>query len=199
MSWRAFGETAVTLVVIMDPLGNAPVFVTMNRGRPAHEVRQLAVGATAAAAGLIVGFALFGDLILRYLHVTVESLAIAGGLLLLLVALEMLRGEDIGPREAETTLLVPLATPLLAGPGAIATAMVLARQNASTSGRLSVLAGILVAALVTGFTLLLADRFARLIRASILHFLTRVFGLLLAAIAVELIADGVLALAHQTR
>jgi multiple antibiotic resistance protein len=199
VSWRAFGETAVTLVVIMDPLGNAPVFLAMNRSRPADETRRLAVGATAAAAGLIFGFALFGDLILRYLHVTVESLAIAGGLLLLLVALEMLRGVDIGPSEAENTLLVPLATPLLAGPGAIATAMVLARQNPSISGRLSVLAGILVAALVTGITLLLAERFARLVRPSVLHFLTRVFGLLLAAIAVELIADGVISLSHQAR
>jgi multiple antibiotic resistance protein len=128
MSWRAFGETTVTLVVIMDPVGTAPVFVALTRGRTPAEVRRLALGAVAAAAALIVGFALGGEVLLRYLNVSVDALSIAGGLLLLLVALEMLRGQDMVPTSQEgATLLVPLATPLLAGPGAIATVMVLSR------------------------------------------------------------------------
>jgi multiple antibiotic resistance protein len=192
MSWRAYGETTVTLVLIMDPLGNAPVFVAMTRGRPRAEVRRLAVSAVAAAAALIIGFALFGDAVLRYLHVSLDSLTIAGGLLLLLVALEMLRGDDMSVSSAETTLLVPLATPLLAGPGAIATAMVLARQNDDGGGRAAVLAGIVTAVVVVGVTLLVAERVASAIRPSIVHFLTRVVGLLLAAIAVQLVTDGVL-------
>jgi multiple antibiotic resistance protein len=87
--------------------------------------------------------------------------------------------------------LVPLATPLVAGPGAIATVIVLARQHPEAEGRAAVIAGILAALLVLGACLLLAERLARMVRPALLHFLTRVFGLLLAAIAVQLVVDGV--------
>src|SRR4051812_31602301 len=94
MQWQALGETFVTLTVLMDPIGIAPVFVVMtNRLSPA-ERRAAAIRAVLAAGALIIGFALFGGLVLDYLNVSVDSLSIAGGLLLLLVALEMLRGMD---------------------------------------------------------------------------------------------------------
>lgn len=197
MSWRAFGEAAVTLTVIMDPLGNAPIFVSLTSGRSAREVRQLVVAAVGAAAALIIGFAVFGEAVLRYLNVSVDALSIAGGLLLLLVALDMMRGQDLTMGSTESTLLVPLATPLLAGPGAIASAMVLSRQYDTTGGRIAVIAGILVAVLVVGVALLAADVLSRLVRPSVVHFLTRVFGLLLAAIAVELVAEGVVNIANN--
>lgn len=116
MNWRAFGETFVTLVVITDPIGNAPIFLTVTQRLDPRERQRAAVQAVIAAGALIVGFAIFGELVLRYLHVTIESLSIAGGLLLLLVALEMLRGVDFPSGEAEDVALVPLATPLVAGP-----------------------------------------------------------------------------------
>lgn len=197
MNWRAFGEAAVTLTVIMDPLGNAPIFVALTSGRSRHEVRRLVVAAVGAAAALIIGFALFGEVVLRYLNVSVDALSIAGGLLLLLVALDMMQGEDVTMGSTESTLLVPLATPLLAGPGAIASVMVLSRQHDTSGGRVGVIAGILVAVLVVGVALLGADLLARLVRPSVVHFLTRVFGLLLAAIAVELIAEGVVNIANN--
>ena len=94
MNWRAFGETFVTLVVITDPIGNAPIFLTVTRRLQPRERQRAAIQAVIAAGALIVGFAIFGEIVLRYLHVTIGSLSIAGGLLLLLVALEMLRGVD---------------------------------------------------------------------------------------------------------
>src|SRR5256886_6661731 len=135
MSWRAFAEAFITLVVIMDPLGSAPIFISLTAGRSPGARRRAALEAAAAAGGVVVVFALFGRLILDYLHVSVESLTIAGGLLLLLVALQMLRGEEIAPADTTHIALVPLATPLLAGPGAIAAVMVLTRSEERRVGK----------------------------------------------------------------
>jgi multiple antibiotic resistance protein len=191
MSWRAFGETFVTLVVITDPVGNAPIFLTVTRRLDPEERRRAAVRAVVAAGALIVGFAIFGELVLRYLHVTIESLSIAGGLLLLLVALEMLRGTDFPTGETEDVALVPLATPLVAGPGAIATAMVLWRSHPHVEGHVAVIVGIVAAVTCVGVALLVAERVTRAVRPSVIALLTRVFGLLLSAIAVQLVVDGV--------
>src|ERR1700694_554532 len=171
----------------MDPPGTTPIFVALTRDYTPRRSAGAAVGAVGAAAALILGFALFGRVILDYLHVSLESLSIAGGLLLLLVALEMLQGEDMAPPPGHNIALVPLATPLLAGPGAIATVMVLARRSPGGGARVAVLAGILAASLVVGAALLLAGRLARLVPSALLQFVTRVFGLLLSAIAVQLI------------
>jgi multiple antibiotic resistance protein len=131
--------------------------------------------------------------VLRYLGVSIESLSIAGGLLLLLLALEMLRGLDV-PEEVSDDVdvaLVPLASPLVAGPGAIATAMVLARRYGSAEGRVGVFAGILCAVAVVGVSLLVADWVARRLPPAFTHFVTRVLGLLLAGIGMQLILNGI--------
>jgi multiple antibiotic resistance protein len=191
VSWRAFGEAFITLVVIMDPLGSAPIFITLTAGRSVAARRRAALEAAGAAGGLVVIFALFGRLILDYLHVSVESLTIAGGLLLLLVALQMLRGEEMASPETANIALVPLATPLLAGPGAIAAVMVLTRRYEDTPGQIGVVVGIVAAVVVVAVGLLLADRIARLLRPSLIQLLTRVLGLLLSAIAVQFIVDAI--------
>jgi multiple antibiotic resistance protein len=191
LSWRAFLETFVTLTVIMDPVGTAPLFIALTDGSSPHERRLAAVQAVLTAGGLIAGFALAGRLLLDYLHVSVESLTIAGGLLLLLVALHMLQGE--GPQTGRTTnvALVPLATPLLAGPGAIATIMVLAGRHSGPAGRAGVIAGIVAAVALVGLGLVLAAQIAQFLRPALAQLFTRVLGLLLAAIAVQLIVDAV--------
>jgi MarC family membrane protein len=194
MNFRAFGETFVTLFVITDPIGNAPIFVAITRNLTPRERQRAALRAVLAAGALILGFAIFGEALLRYLHVSLGSLSIAGGLLLMLVALEMLRGSDFPGGEAATPediALVPLATPLVAGPGAIATAIVLWRSHPSVSGHISVLAAIVLAVACVGVALLVAERVTRATSAAVLSFLTRVFGLLLSAIAVQLVVDGV--------
>lgn len=193
MDWQTLGETFVTLTVIMDPVGLGPFFVAMTRRLDAPARQRAAIRAVLAAGGLILGFALFGGLVLDYLNVSVDSLSIAGGLLLLLVALEMLRGQDYPEDDAsvQDVALVPLATPLLAGPGAIATVIVLSRQHESFGGRASVIAGILCALAVVGLVLFAAQRLSNVLPESLVGFLTRVFGLLLSAIAVQLVVDGV--------
>jgi multiple antibiotic resistance protein len=194
MNWRAFGETFVTLFVITDPIGNAPIFVAITRNLTPRQRQRAALRAVLAAGALILGFAVFGELILRYLHVSLGSLSIAGGLLLMLVALEMLRGEDFPGADArvpEDIALVPLATPLVAGPGAIATSIVLWRAHPSVEGHVAVLVAIVLAVACVGVALILAERVTRATSPAVLSFLTRVFGLLLSAIAVQLVVDGV--------
>ena len=191
MNWRAFAEAFITLFVIMDPLGSAPIFISLTAGLTPGGRRRAALLAAAAAGSLIIVFALFGRLILDYLHVSVESLTIAGGLLLLLVALQMLRGEDVAQPETANVALVPLATPLLAGPGAIAAVMVLTKRYQDAAGMIGVLLGIVAAAVVVAVGLMLAARIARLLHPSVIQLLTRVLGLLLAAIAVQFIVDAV--------
>ena len=126
---------------------------------------------------------------------SVESLSIAGGLLLLLVALEMLRGIDMASGPSDDVALVPLATPLVAGPGAIATVIVLMEGSEGTGGHAGVLLGIVAALLAVFASLLLAERLARVLPESLVGFLTRVLGLLLSAIAVQLVVEGVRGLA----
>ena len=195
MDWGATGETFVTLFVIMDPIAAVPVFISMTRSFDAAARRRAAIRATVAAGTLVIGFALAGKAVLDYLDVSVGSLSIAGGLLLLLVALEMLRGIDQPQEGSEDVALVPLATPLVAGPGAIATVIVLSERNDGSAGRVGVILGIVGAVLCVGAVLLAAQRLSHLVPATIINFLTRVFGLLLSAIAVQLVVDGVHAVA----
>src|SRR4051794_195368 len=176
----------------MDPVGVAPIFIATTAPLSAKQRREAAIRAVLAAGGLIIGFALFGGVVLDYLDVSVDSLSIAGGLLLLLVALEMLRGMDYPEGgAAEDVALVPIATPLLAGPGAIATVIVLTRRHHDFGGKASVLIGILAALVVVGLGMLAAERLGRVLPEALIHFLTRVFGLLLSAIAVQLVVNGV--------
>jgi multiple antibiotic resistance protein len=192
VDWDAVGTTFVTLTVIMDPVGVAPIFIACTAHMTTQARRQVVMRAVFAAGALIIGFALFGGAVLDYLDVSVDSLSIAGGLLLLLVALEMLRGIDY-PEDSATTdaALVPIATPLLAGPGAIATVIVLSRRHHDAGGKISVLIGILAALAVVGVGMAVADRVSRLMPEALIQFLTRVFGLLLSAIAVQLVVNGV--------
>jgi multiple antibiotic resistance protein len=189
----AIGTTFVTLTVIMDPVGVAPIFIAATSRLNRVQRQRAAMRAVLAAGALIIGFAFFGGAVLDYLKVSVDSLSIAGGLLLLLVALEMLRGMDYPEDDgrAEDVALVPIATPLLAGPGAIATVIVLTRRNHDFGGKLSVLIGILAALAVVGLGMAAAERLSRLIPDALIQFLTRVFGLLLSAIAVQLVVNGV--------
>ncbi|MEA2495937.1 MAG: multiple antibiotic resistance protein [Thermoleophilaceae bacterium] len=194
MDWDAVGTTFVTLTVIMDPVGVAPIFIATTAPLSRGQRQRAAIRAVLAAGGLIIGFAFFGGAVLNYLDVSVDSLSIAGGLLLLLVALEMLRGmdyPDAGDGRAQDVALVPIATPLLAGPGAIATVIVLTRQHHDFGGKVSVLIGILAALAVVGIGMAIAERLSRVLPESLIQFLTRVFGLLLSAIAVQLVVNGV--------
>ena len=188
------GLTAfITLVVIMDPLGNVPIFLAISQGVDPAERARIAAQGVLVALAVISAFALAGGQLLGYLGVSLPSLSVAGGLLLILVALELLRGDFDGPRVGggQQVALVPLATPLLAGPGAIAATMVLMEQ-ASGSGEVALTwTGIFAAFGVVWIVLRLAVPIGRVLSEGVIRLLSRVMGVLLAAIAVELILSGV--------
>lgn len=195
---QLLGEVFVTLLVIMDPLGNVPIFLGLTAGKSRAARLRLAWQAVTVAGGVIAVFAVFGQQILAYLGITVPALQGSGGLLLLLVALELLTGRDSRPTGIDevNVALVPLGTPLIAGPGAIAATIVFVRQAHGLGGALAI--GL---ALVGVLALLYASlRFSvgvlRLLREGGIHLLTRIFGLLLSAIAVQLIAEAVRGFVH---
>ena len=123
-------EVFVTLFVIMDPVGTIPIFLSLNRGRSAATLHRAAWQAVAVSFAVIVAFAFFGQQILGYLHISLPALQGAGGLLLLLVALELLTGKEQEATAAAdvNVALVPLGTPMLAGPGAIVATMVFSQR-----------------------------------------------------------------------
>jgi len=190
---KLFGEVALTLFVIVDPLGNIPLFLSLLRGRDAHARRRAAWQAVGTSLGVIGAFAVLGRQILDYLGITVPALQVAGGLLLLLVALELLTGKDSAPEEVRdvNVALVPLGTPLLAGPGAIVAVIVFVQGVRGAGQGLAVAAGVIVIHLVLLLILLASTLITRLIGEGAIALLTRISGLLLSAIAVQLVAEGV--------
>jgi multiple antibiotic resistance protein len=196
---KLFTEVFVTLVVIMDPVGTIPMFLALTSGRSAKARRRLAWQAVVVAMVVIAAFALFGQQILRYLGITVPALQGAGGLLLILVALELLTGKQEQPEDAQTVnvALVPLGTPLLAGPGAIVATIVFVRRGDGAGDGLAIAAGIVAVHVVLYLALRFANVILRVIREGGVLLVTRISGLLLSAIAVQLIANSALAFARQ--
>jgi multiple antibiotic resistance protein len=190
---RLFGELFVTLFVIMDPPGTIPIFLSLTGGRPQKVRKRIARQAAIVAFLVIVAFALFGQTILHYLGITLPALQLAGGLLLLLVALELLtgRGDEPSQRGDVNVALVPLGTPLLAGPGAIVATMVFVQRVDNAGDLLAVAAAIVAVHLVLWVTMRFSVVIIRVIRDSGVVLITRIAGLLLSAIAVQLVAEAV--------
>jgi multiple antibiotic resistance protein len=198
---RFFWEVFVTLLVITDPPGVVPPFLGLTRGLPAKVRNRLAWQAAVVAFGVIVAFALFGQSILAYLGVELPSLQAAGGLLLLLVALQLLTGVMTEPTEAErlkaNVAFVPLGTPLLAGPGAIVATMLFVRRADGTADVTAFAVALAAVAVLLWLTMRFSGVIHRVLRASGVELLTRIAGLLLSAIAVQLIADAIRAFIRQ--
>ena len=186
-------EVFVTLFVIMDPVGTIPIFLSLTSGRSAASARRAAWQAVTVSFAVIVAFAFFGQQILAYLGISLPALQCAGGLLLLLVALELLTGkEEEATASAGTNVaLVPLGTPLLAGPGAIVATMVFTRQVDSVAGFTAVALGVVLVHVCLWLAMRFSLPILRLIREGGVLLITRIAGLLLSAIAVQLVADAV--------
>lgn len=185
---------------VVDPIGVVPLFLAMTAGDSQEKVRRTAMRACLVACGLMVFFALFGGIIFKVFGVSLGAFRVAGGILLLITALDMLRAR---PSETRTTpteeqegavkedvAIVPLAIPLLSGPGAIATAMVLMAKGKTLTFAIPVLAAILLTFLASYFILRASGVIQRVLRQSGVAIVERVMGLILAAIAVQFIADG---------
>lgn len=192
MNLNLFGEVFVTLLVITDPPGMVPIFVALTGPLPARERNKAAWQAVALALGVIVVFAVAGQRILDYLGIDLPALQGAGGLLLILVALELLTGKTDNPDNQATSniALVPLGTPLLAGPGAIVATMLFVRRADGWSDYFAIAIAILLVMVAVWLVLRFSGIIVRVLRPGGIEVLTRIAGLLLAAIAVQLIADS---------
>jgi multiple antibiotic resistance protein len=190
---QLFGEVFVTLLVITDPPGMVPIFLALTGTLPVRERHRAAWQAVALAFVVIVIFAVAGQKILDYLQIDLPALQGAGGVLLILVALELLTGKTDDPQQQSTSniALVPLGTPLLAGPGAIVATMLEVRK-AHDAGDYAAIALAIVAAMIAVWLVLrYSGIIVRILRPGGIEVLTRIAGLLLAAIAVQLIAGAI--------
>ena len=196
---KTFGEVFVTLFVIMDPLGSIPLFLGLTGGRTPGTRKRLAGQAVLVSLFVITLFALVGQQILAYLKIGVPALQGAGGLLLLIVALELLTGNQDDPTEVKdvNVALVPLGTPLLAGPGAIVATIVFVKQAQHLGDYTAIAAGILGIHLSVYLALRFSVSITRVLREAGILLLTRISGLLLSAIAVQLVADSVIGYVHS--
>jgi multiple antibiotic resistance protein len=194
VSATTFGIQAfVTLFVIMDPPGATPIFLALVKDQPSRKRILMAWQGATVSLIVIVAFAIFGKFLLDYLHISVEALQGAGGLLLLLIALELLTGRDSTSDKAKdvNVALVPLGTPLLAGPGAIVTTIVFVQNADTVSMKFALGAAIVAVHLAIGLTLMFSTKIISVIKESGVTLLARIAGLLLAAIAVEMIVQAI--------
>lgn len=197
-----FVEVLVTMFVIMDPVGNVPIFLSVTRGLDARGQQRAALLAVVTATAVIGVFALVGQQLLAYLGVSVPALQAAGGLLLLLVALELLTGSDSvmsgEPEEGDhvAVAMVPLGTPLLAGPGAIVATIVFVTEADGAGEYAMIAAGVLVILVAVLLALRFSGLLIRVLGRSGILLLSRIAGLLLAAIAVQMLADALIEFAQ---
>jgi multiple antibiotic resistance protein len=196
-----FFQAFVTLFVIIDPPGIVPVFIGLTRGRSVRTRRRLALQAAVVAFAVIVAFALLGQEILDYTQVKIQALEGAGGLLLLLVSLQLLTGKSEEPTSTEraktNVAFVPLGTPLLAGPGGIVATMLFVQRVHSVSEGLALALAITAVAVVAWLVMRFAGVIQRVLTDNGVELLTRIAGLLLSAIAVQLVAQSALAFAAE--
>lgn len=188
-----FLTTAVTLFVIVDPPGLLPVFLGLTNSFTPEQRRHAGDRASLVAFGVIALFALFGRQILDYLQVSVPAMQVSGGLLLLLIALELLmgHGEDPVLHDNVNVAIVPLGTPLMAGPGAIAASMLAVQKAPGLMGYLTVGLALVVVMILVWLFLRFAEQIRAVLREGGTVLASRIAGLLLSAIAAQMMADGV--------
>jgi multiple antibiotic resistance protein len=190
-------QAFVTLFVIMDPPGATPIFLGLVKDKTPRERIRLAWQAAGVSLFVIATFAIFGQLILDYMHVSIEALQAAGGLLLLYVALQLLTGATKSgtEKQSDNIGMVPLGTPLLAGPGAIVATMIYVQQADTNTQILGLALAIVAVHLIIGTVLMASTKIVSVIKESGVTLLASIAGLLLAAIAVQMLANAIKAFA----
>ena len=194
-------SSLITFFVVIDPPGCAPIYAGLSSGASAAQRRSMAVRAVGVATAILVVFALFGEDLLKGLGISLASFRIAGGIMLFLIALEMVfekrtqRREDRAAKVAESpeiedVSIFPMAMPMIAGPGSIASVMLLMARNDGLERSAVVLAALATILLLTLLALLAAGPMMRVLGAKIEAVITRLLGVLLAALAVQFVMDG---------
>lgn len=190
-----FLSTFTTLFVIADPFGNLPVFLALTSRMTPGERRVAAWQATLTSFTVLTIFGFFGKYILGLLHLSNEAMQLSGGLLLLLVSLQLLTGyeQDPGSPGSANVALVPLGVPLLAGPGSIVAIMMATQTSVNIKGGIiSIIAALVILHLIEWLSMRFANPISKLLGEGGIVFLTRISGMLLAAIATQLMIDAVL-------
>ena len=196
-----FTSAFITLAVIIDPPGCAPIFASLTAGTDAVHRRKMAIRSAVVAWCILLFFALFGEPLLRTLGISLSAFRLAGGIMLFMIALDMVferrterreeRAEGIkGTPEAEDISVFPMAIPMIAGPGSIATIMLLSARAEGLTEGLIVLSALTLVLLLTLAALLLAGPLMKLIGAKLEAMITRILGVILAALAVQFVLDG---------
>ncbi|WJY19308.1 MarC family protein [Alteriqipengyuania flavescens] len=196
-----FVSAFITLFVVIDPPGCAPIYAGLTKAASAAQARSMAIRACFIAAIILLIFALFGEQLLAALHIQLDSFRIAGGLMLFWIAFEMVfekrtqrreeRAEKIAATpEVEDVSVFPMAMPMLAGPGAIAAIMLLMNNAEGTEETLVVLGALGAVLLLTMLALIAAGPLIRLLGDRVEAVITRLLGVLLAALAAQYVIDG---------
>lgn len=187
----------VTLFVIIDPIGLAPIFIALTRGMTRDERHRVGLRALVLGFVILAAFGLFGERLLTGIGISIPAFRISGGLLLFLTALDMLfeRRSDRRERQGEESpadpSVFPLAMPLIAGPGALTTMILLGSQNSGSATTIAAIGLVLAAVLVLTYVLFRASHLIeRLLGHTGIVVLTRLFGILLAALSVQFVLDG---------
>ena len=197
-----FVASFATLFVVIDPPGCAPIFASLTRDAPAAQRRAMAFRSVAIAAFLLLFFGLFGEDLLRTLGISLAAFRIAGGIMLFLIALEMVfekrterrenRANEVNATpEIEDISVFPMAIPMIAGPGSIASVMLLTARSDGLDESLVVLAALGSILLITLLSLLAAGPLMRLLGHKVEAMLTRLLGVILAALAIQFVIDGI--------
>jgi multiple antibiotic resistance protein len=196
-----FISAFVTLFVVIDPPGCAPIYASLTMGANAQQRRSMAVRAILVAGLILLVFALFGEALLAALHIDLNSFRIAGGIMLFLIALDMVfekrterreqRAEKIiATPEIEDVSIFPMAMPMIAGPGSIASVMLLVSQNDGLDRASVIFAALFAVLALTLLSLLAAGPIMRVLGAKTEAVITRLLGVLLAALAAQFVIDG---------
>lgn len=197
-----FVSSLITFFVVIDPPGCAPIYAGLTSGASPTHVRAMAVRAVVVAAAILLVFALFGEALLHALGIGLDAFRIAGGIMLFLIALDMVferrtqRREDrareiMDTPEVEDVSIFPMAMPMIAGPGSIASVMLLMSRTSGLAASLVVLAAMATILALTLVALLAAGPIMRVLGAKIEAVITRLLGVLLAALAAQFVIDGI--------
>ena len=196
-----FISAFVTFFVVIDPPGCAPIFASLTGGTPASHRRAMAIRSSLVAAAILFAFALVGKAFLTALHVSLDAFRIAGGIMLFMIAIDMVfekrterrenRAQEVMAGEHEDISIFPMGIPMIAGPGSIASAMLLTSRADGWGERSVVLAALAATLLLTMVSLLLAGPLMRVLGNRLEAMVTRVLGVILAALAAQFVIDGI--------
>ncbi len=196
-----FVSALVTFLVVIDPPGCAPIFAGLTKDATAAHRRAMAIRAVLVAAGILLFFAVLGEDLMRALGISLSAFRVAGGIMLFLIAIDMVferrterrenRAQEVSASEVEDVSVFPMAIPMIAGPGSIASVMLLMARSDGLTESLLVLGALLATLLLTMLALLAAGPLMRLLGNKMEAMITRILGVILAALAAQFVIDGI--------